>query len=282
MKYIGAHVSSSGGVENAPHNASEIGAKAFALFVKNQRQWFVKPLTVENIDGFKKGCEEHGYSMDYILPHDSYLINLGSPDAEALERSRNSFYKEIQRCEELGIKLLNFHPGSHLKKITEDECLDRIGESLNIMLDKTTGVTLLIENTAGQGSNMGYKFEHLAHIIDIVEDKSRVGVCIDTCHTFGAGYELRTKEGYEKTWLGFGDIVGFEYLKGIHLNDSKKEFASRLDRHESIGEGLMGIEPFKFIVNDKRFDDIPIILETPNSERWKEEIQMLYSLIELT
>jgi len=280
MKYIGAHVSSSGGVENAPHNANEIGAKAFALFVKNQRQWFVKPLTTESIDGFKNGCDQYSYSMDYILPHDSYLINLGSPDPEGLEKSRNSFYKEIQRCEQLGIKLLNFHPGSHLRKISEDECLDRIGESLNIMLDKTSDVTLLIENTAGQGSNMGYKFEHLAHMIDIVEDKSRVGVCIDTCHTFGAGYELRTIEGFEKTFKDFENTVGFEYLRAIHLNDSKKEFASRLDRHESIGDGLMGIEPFKFIMNDVRFDNMPIILETPNPDRWKDEIKMLYGLIE--
>jgi len=280
MKYIGAHVSSSGGVENAPHNAHDIGAKAFALFVKNQRQWFAKPLTSENIDGFKKACQEYGYDMRFIMPHDSYLINLGSPDPEGLQKSRNSFYKEIQRCEQLGIKLLNFHPGSHLRKISEDECLQRIGESLNIMLEKTSDVTLLIENTAGQGSNMGYKFEQLAYMIDRVEDKSRVGVCIDTCHTFAAGYELRTKEGFEKTFQDFEEIVGFNYLKGIHLNDSMKEFASRLDRHESIGDGLMGIEPFKFIMNDKRFDDMPIILETPNSERWKEEIKMLYGLIE--
>lgn len=280
MKYVGAHVSSSGGVENAPQNAHEIGAKAFALFVKNQRQWFVNPLTDENIEGFKKGCEERGYSMDYILPHDSYLINLGSPDPDGLQRSRNSFLKEIQRCEQLGIRLLNFHPGSHLKKISEDECLDRIAESLNIMLDKTSGVTLLIENTAGQGSNVGYKFEHLAHIINKVEDKSRIGVCIDTCHTFAAGYELRTKDGFDKTFKDFEDIVGLQYLKGIHLNDSKKEFASRLDRHESIGDGLMGIEPFKFLLNDARFDEMPIILETPNPDRWKEEIQMLYGLIE--
>jgi deoxyribonuclease-4 len=280
MKYIGAHVSSSGGVENAPHNANEIGAKAFALFVKNQRQWFAKPLTQENIDGFKKGCEQHGYDLNYIMPHDSYLINLGSPDADGLQKSRNSFLKEIQRCEQLDIKLLNFHPGSHLRKISEDECLDRIAESLNIMLDKTKSVTLLIENTAGQGSNMGYKFEHLAHMIDKVEDKTRVGVCIDTCHTFAAGYELRTKESFNKTFKDFEDIVGFKYLKGIHLNDSKKDLASRLDRHESIGDGQMGIEPFKFLINDKRFDDMPIILETPHPERWKDEIALLYGLIE--
>ena len=279
MKYIGAHVSSSGGVENAPLNAKEIGAKAFALFVKNQRQWFVNPLTTESIDTFKKSCQELDYSMDYILPHDSYLINLGSPKPEGLEKSRNSFRKEIERCEQLGIKMLNFHPGSHLKMISEDECLDMIGESLNIMLDKTNSVTLLIENTAGQGSNMGYKFEHLAHIIDIVEDKSRIGVCIDTCHTFGAGYELRTEEGFKKTFKAFEDIVGIEYLKGLHLNDSKKEFASRLDRHDSIGDGLIGIDAFRFIMNDPRFDDMPIILETPNPERWPDEIKMLYSMI---
>ncbi len=279
MKYIGAHVSSSGGVENAPLNAKEIGAKAFALFVKNQRQWYVNPLTTESIDAFKKSCEELHYSMDYILPHDSYLINLGSPDADSLEKSHNSFMKEIQRCEQLGITMLNFHPGSHLKKITEDECLDRIGESLNIVLDKTKSVTLLIENTAGQGGHVGYKFEHLAHIINRIEDKSRIAVCIDTCHTFGAGYELRTEEGFKKTFKSFEDIVGFKYLKGIHLNDSKKEFASRLDRHESIGDGLIGIDAFRFIMNDTRFDDMPIILETPNSDRWPDEIKMLYEMI---
>lgn len=276
MKYIGAHVSASGGVENAPLNAHEIGAKAFALFVKNQKQWFVNPLSSENIDGFKRNCAECGFSTDHILPHDSYLINLGSPDPEGLQKSRNSFLKEIQRCEQLGIKLLNFHPGSHLKKIPEDECLNRIAESLNIMLDKTSTVTLLIENTAGQGSNVGYKFEHLAHIINGIEDKNRIGVCLDTCHTFAAGYELRNKNGYETTFSDFEKIVGFKYLKGIHLNDSKKEFASRLDRHESIGKGLMGLEPFEYIMNDNRFDNMPLILETPDPERWKEEIEMLY------
>jgi deoxyribonuclease-4 len=279
LKYIGAHVSSSGGVENAPLNADEIGAKAFALFVKNQRQWFVKPLTTESIDAFKKNSEDLNFNMDYVLPHDSYLINLGSPDPDGLEKSRDSFLKEIQRCEQLGITMLNFHPGSHLKRISEEECLDRIGESLNIMLDKTNSVRLLIENTAGQGSNVGYKFEHLAHIINLVEDKSRVAVCLDTCHLFGAGYELRNEEGFNKTFKSFEDIVGLEYLKGIHLNDSKKEFASRLDRHESIGDGLIGIDAFRFLMNDSRFDEMPIIMETPNPDRWPQEIKMLYSMI---
>jgi deoxyribonuclease IV len=277
MKFVGAHVSSSGGVENAPLNAKEIGAKAFALFVKNQKQWFAKPLTTENIDGFKKNCSDHGFDMDYVLPHDSYLINLGSPDPEGLQKSRNSFLTEIKRCEQLGIKLLNFHPGSHLKRLTEDECLDRIAESINIVLDKTTSVTALIENTAGQGTNVGYKFEHLAHIIDKVEDKSRVAVCMDTCHTFAAGYELTTEQGFKTTFEQFEKIVGFKYLKALHLNDSKKEFASRVDRHDSLGDGLMGMEPFRFIMNDTRFDDMPLILETPNPDRWADEIKMLYS-----
>lgn len=279
MKYIGAHVSSSGGVENAPQNAKEIGARAFALFVKNQKQWFVNPLTNANIEGFKKYCSSFDFSMDYIMPHNSYLINLGSPDKDGLQKSRNSFLKEIQRCEQLGIKLINFHPGSHLRKISEDECLNTIAESINILLDKTTGVTLLIENTAGQGSNVGYKFEHLAHIIHLVEDKSRIGVCIDTCHTFAAGYELLTKSGFVNTFSTFERIVGFDYLKGLHLNDSKKEFGSKLDRHECIGKGLMGMEPFRFIMNDQRFDDMPLILETPDAQLWKNEIEMLYGLV---
>ena len=256
MKYIGAHVSSAGGVNNAPINAKEIGAKAFALFVKNQRQWFAKPLSTEEIDGFKKNIEDFGYSYDYIMPHDSYLINLGSPDPDGLKKSRSSFLKEVKRCEQLGIKLLNFHPGSHLRKISEDECLDTIGESLNIILDDTKGVTLLIENTAGQGSNVGYKFEHLAHIIDKVEDKERIGVCIDTCHIYAAGYDITTKEGFEKTFKDYGDIVGWKYLKGVHLNDSKKELASRVDRHDSIGKGLMGMSAFEFIMQDKRFKNM--------------------------
>lgn len=280
MKYIGAHVSASGGVENAPLNAKEIGAKAFALFVKNQRQWFASPLTTESIQNFKKNCEENGFSLDYILPHDSYLINLGSPDPDGLKKSRSSFLKEMQRCEQLDIKMLNFHPGSHLKKISEDECLDRIAESINMTLDKTSNVKALIENTAGQGTNVGYKFEHLAHIINKVEDKSRVAVCLDTCHTFAAGYDLSQKESFEKTFQHFDRIVGFQYLKGLHLNDSKKELASRVDRHDSLGDGLMGMEAFSLIMKDARFDDIPIILETPNPDRWPDEIKMLYSMAE--
>jgi deoxyribonuclease-4 len=281
MKYIGAHVSASGGVENAPVNAHEIGAKAFALFTKNQKQWFSKALTEENIHGFKENCEKYGYGPEHIMPHDSYLINLGNPVPENLKKSRSSFLDEMRRCEKLGIELLNFHPGAHLKKITEEECLDTIAESVNITLEKTSGVIAVIENTAGQGSNVGYKFEHLAHIIDKVEDKSRIGVCLDTCHTYSAGYDIKTKEGYEKTFEAFEEVVGFKYLKGLHLNDTKKEFGSRVDRHDSIGKGLLGEEVFRRIVNDPRFDKMPIILETPDESLWEEEVRMLYGMVEV-
>lgn len=278
MKYIGAHISASGGVENAPLNAKAIGAKAFAFFTKNQRQWVASPYTEQNINLFKSRCKELGYSPDHILPHDSYLINLGHPDDDGLTKSRNAFNDEMKRCEQLGLNRLNFHPGSHLNKMSIDACLDRIAESINLALELTHGVTAVIENTAGQGTNLGHTFEQIAHIIDKVHDKSRVGVCLDTAHTLAAGYEIRTKEGYEDTMTRFGRIVGFHYLKGIHLNDSKKELGTHVDRHDSIGKGVMGMELFTLIMNDSRLDDLPIILETPDESLWAEEIQLLYSL----
>lgn len=278
MKYIGAHVSASGGVENAPLNAHSIGAKAFALFTKNQRQWVATPLTKKSIDLFKQRCDEFGFSPDHILPHDSYLINLGHPEEEGLSKSRDAFLDEMQRCEQLGLNRLNFHPGSHLNKMPVDACLSRIGESINIALDKTEGVTAVIENTAGQGTNLGHTFEQIAHIIDKVEDKSRVGVCIDTAHTLAAGYEIRTKESFDETFTKFAEIIGFQYLKGMHINDSKKELASRVDRHDSIGKGLMNMDLFKFLMSDSRLDNIPLILETPDETIWADEINLLYSL----
>lgn len=277
MKYIGAHVSASGGVENAPANTYAIGATAFALFTKNQRQWTAKPLTDESIATFKSECEKYGYQPHQILPHDSYLINLGHPEKEKLQKSRNAFLDELQRCEQLGLDRLNFHPGSHLKQTDEETCLTTIAESINWALAKTQGVTAVIENTAGQGSNMGYALEQLQAIIERVEDKSRVGVCIDTCHAFTAGYELNTLEGYSNFWKNFEETVGFEYLKGMHINDSKKELASHVDRHESIGKGFIGIDFFKWLMNDARIDEIPLILETPNPNIWDEEIAMLKS-----
>jgi len=274
-KYIGAHVSASGGVENAPLNAHKIGATAFALFTKNQRQWFSPALTEQSIAMFKSRCEEYGYTAAQILPHDSYLINLGSPDVDSLEKSRKSFIEEMYRCEQLGLDRLNFHPGSHLKKISEADCLKTIAESINIALSETRGVTAVLENTAGQGTNMGHRFEHLRMIIDLVEDKSRVGVCIDTQHAFAAGYDLLSEEGFVNVWKEFDEIIGFSYLRGMHINDSKKELASRVDRHETLRNGLLGPTPFERIMKDSRFDNIPLILETPDEELWQEEIEWL-------
>ena len=279
MKYIGPHVSASGGVENAPLNAMQVGATAFALFTKNQRQWFSAPLSDKSIAAFKENLAKSGISTDYVLPHDSYLINLGSPDAEGLEKSRNSFIEEMHRCEQLGLKMLNFHPGSHLKQIPLEECLTRVAESINLALEKTSGVTAVIENTAGQGTNVGFSFHHLAHIIDKVEDKSRVGVCLDTCHTYSAGYDLKTEAGYKATFEEFENVVGFSYLRAIHLNDTKKEFGSRVDRHDSIGKGLLGMEFFERLMNDPRFDNMPLILETPDETLWADEIVLLQSLV---
>jgi len=292
-KFVGAHVSASGGVFNAPINAMEIGAKAFALFTKNQRQWVAKPLDEKTIEKFKENLAKSGILPKHILPHDSYLINLGHPEVEKLEKSRAAFIDELERCAQLGLDRLNFHPGSHLAKISkkdkenpevlqpiEEKCLDVIAESINIALDKTSGVAAVIENTAGQGSNLGYKFEHLAYIIDRVEDKSRIGVCIDTCHMFTAGYDIRTREAYDKTWDAFEKIVGFKYLMGMHINDSKPPLGSKVDRHHSLGKGEIGLDAFRFIMNDERMDDIPLVLETIDETIWKEEIELLYSFVE--
>ena len=289
-KFVGAHTSASGGVYNAIANAEAIGAKAFALFTKNQRQWVAKELDGETIDKFKTMLEASGILPRHILPHDSYLINLGHPDSEQLQKSRLAFIDELKRCEQLGLDRLNFHPGSHLEKVAkkdkenleimkpiEDKCLSVIAESINIALDKTQGVSAVLENTAGQGSNLGWRFEHLAQIIDKVEDKSRIGVCIDTCHMFTAGYDIRTKEAYDATWAEFERVVGFKYLMGMHINDSKPPLGSHVDRHHSLGKGEIGLDAFEFLMKDKRMDDIPLILETIDETIWKEEIALLYS-----
>lgn len=275
MKYIGAHVSAAGGVENAPLNAQKIGATAFALFTKNQRQWVANPLTADSITAFKNNCNKLGYKPHQILPHDSYLINLGHPEQSALQKSRDAFLDEMQRCEQLGLDRLNFHPGSHLNKISEEKCLATIAESINWTLEQTSEVIAVIENTAGQGTNLGFSFYQLKKIIEQVDDKSRVGVCIDTCHAYSAGYDIKTKAGFEKVFQEFDDVVGFQYLKGMHLNDSKKELGSRVDRHDSLGAGTLGLEVFECIMKDSRFDGIPLVLETPNEELWADEIKLL-------
>lgn len=279
-KFVGAHTSAAGGVFNAVKNAEAIGAKAFALFTKNQKRWEAKPLETDVIDKFQRALDDSGILPKHVLPHDSYLINLGHPEIEKRDKSFNAFVDEVQRCELLGLDRLNFHPGSHLKKIDEDKCLDAIAENMNRTLELTKGVSLVLENTAGQGSNLGWRFEHLAHIIDKVEDKSRVGVCIDTCHMFTAGYDIRTRETYDATWQEFSDVVGFEYLKGMHINDSKPDLGSHVDRHHSLGLGKIGLDSFKYLMNDPRMDDIPMVLETIDETIWDEEIKLLYSFVE--
>ncbi len=274
-KFIGAHVSAAGGVDNVPQRANEIGANAFALFTKNQRQWVAKPLTKDVIQRFKSECQKYGFRAEQILPHDSYLINLGAPELDKLEKSRAAFIDEMERCQQLGLTLLNFHPGSHLKKLSESDCLDRIAESINLAHQQVPDVIAVIENTAGQGTNLGWRFEHLAHIIDKVEDKSRVGVCLDTCHTFNAGYDLRTKEACEHTFAEFDRIVGMHYLRAMHLNDSKIPLGGKVDRHHSLGKGEIGWTCFEYIMQDARFDSIPLILETIEPAIWGDEIQQL-------
>ena len=279
MKYIGAHVSISGGVENAPLNAKAIGAKAFAMFTKNQRQWKSAPLSADSIAAFKKNCADCGFLPEHILPHDGYLINMGNPEADKRKQSLEAFIDEMTRCMQLGLDRLNFHPGSSLKQITDEECLSLIAGCVNTALDETEGVTAVIANTAGQGSNLGWKFEHLAYIIERIKDRSRIGVCIDTCHSFAAGYDLKTPEGYEKTMAEFDRIIGFQYLRGVHLNDSKSKLAGHLDRHNSIGAGELGTETFEMLMNDPRFDNIPMVLETIDETLWPQEIRELYAMI---
>ncbi|WP_391088216.1 deoxyribonuclease IV [Vibrio sp. NH-UV-68] len=274
-KFIGAHVSAAGGVDQAPLRAKEIGANAFALFTKNQRQWVAKPLEAAVILAFKQNCAKHGFSREQILPHDSYLINLGAPEQEKLEKSRQAFIDEMQRCHQLGLTLLNFHPGSHLNKISENECLAKIAESINLAHQAVPEVIAVIENTAGQGTNLGWRFEHLAEIIDQVEDKSRVGVCIDTCHTFAAGYDLSSATACEATFAEFERVVGMRYLRAMHINDSKIALGGKVDRHHSLGQGEIGWDCFEYIAKDRRFDSIPLILETIDPEIWPQEINKL-------
>lgn len=277
-KYVGAHVSAAGGVENAPLNAAAIGAKAFALFTKNQRQWVARPLSDTSIAAFRANLAKVGIRPEHVLPHDSYLINLGHPEPEGLAKSRRAFLDEMARCAQLGLPYLNFHPGAHLGKISEVACLARVAESIELALAEVPGVTAVIEITAGQGTNVGYSFEHLAAIIDAVHEKRRVGVCLDTCHMFAAGYDLRTWAQCDAVFAEFDRTVGFRYLKGMHLNGSKAKLGSRVDRHHSLQQGELGLEVFRYVMNDPRFDEIPMVLETIDESLWPEEIRLLYAL----
>jgi len=279
MKYVGAHVSAAGGVENAPLNAAKIGAKAFALFTKNQKQWQAKPLEAENIVAFKKNLETVAISPWLVLPHDSYLINLGHPDQEKREKSILALLAEARRAEQLGLHYLNFHPGSHLGAMDEEKCCAVIAAGMKRILAETSRVSLLLETTSGQGGYVGYRFEHLAAILALVGQEKRTGVCLDTCHVFAAGYDIRTAETYEKTMKRFEEIIGFQYLQAAHINDSKVDLGSRKDRHDSIGHGKLGMKAFALLMNDSRFDDMPLILETIDDSLWEAEIKLLYSLV---
>ncbi len=275
MKYIGAHVSISGGVENAPLNAGAIGATAFAMFTKNQRQWSAPPISEESAAAFRANCEKFGFKPEYILPHDTYLINLGQPDPEKRNYSFRAFVDEMKRCDQLGLVKLNFHPGSHLKLVTLEEELKLIAENVREAIDTVPNVCAVYENTAGQGTNVGFAFEQIATMLELTDRPGRMGVCLDTCHTYAAGYDLVSEEGYAKTFADFERLIGFEYLKGMHINDSKSVLGGRLDRHNSIGEGELGIGFFRRLMGDPRFDNIPLILETPNEELWPQEIATL-------
>jgi deoxyribonuclease-4 len=279
MKPVGAHVSAAGGVAHAVGNALAIGADAFALFTRNQRQWTSPPLAAAEVAAFRDALAASGIRPEHILPHDSYLINLGNPDPDKRRKSRDAFLDEARRVEQLGLTMLNFHPGSHLKEIEEDACLQLIAAELKTVLAETEHVILVAENTAGQGSNLGYRFEHLARLAGLLGGSDRFGVCLDTCHTAAAGYELATDEGYDKTMAEFGRIVGFPLLRGMHLNDMKGTTGSRLDRHAPLGEGTLGLAPFRRIMADPRLDGIPLILETPDETKemslWKKEIELL-------
>jgi deoxyribonuclease-4 len=280
MKYVGAHVSAAGGVENAPLNAGRIGARAFALFTKNQKQWQANPLTAASIAAFKKNLAASGIAPRHVLPHDSYLINLGHPDPEKRQRSVRALLDEALRVEQLGLPFLNFHPGSHLGELEEDRCLDIVADGMKRILGETASVGLLVETTSGQGSNVGYRFEHLARILERVASPKRSGICLDTCHIFAAGYDLRDGESYERTMGSFDAIVGRHYLRAAHLNDAKVELGSRKDRHDSIGRGKLGLEAFRLLMNDPRFDDLPLVLETIDEALWPAEIELLYSLVD--
>jgi deoxyribonuclease IV len=276
VKRVGAHVHTEGGVQNAPLVAKQIGARAFALFTKNQRQWQAKPYDPATIAAFRENLAQMGFLPDHVLAHDTYLINLGTSDPTNRKKSTVAFLDELTRCHQLGIKLLNIHPGNHLNLVSQERCLELIAEAINSALEQTQGVTVVLENTAGQGSSVGHSFEQLAAIIAQVKDKGRIGVCYDTCHGFAAGYDIRTKPAYRATFAAFEKTIGFRYLRGVHLNDSMGELGCKKDRHRSLGKGAIGLEAFRMIMADDRFDEIPLILETDDESLWPQEIEMLY------
>ncbi|KJE93875.1 endonuclease IV [Capsaspora owczarzaki ATCC 30864] len=283
-RLVGYHVSTAGGVQNAPVNAALVGATAFAMDTRSKRKWDSPPYTAATIQAFRKACCEHGYQPHQILPHGSYLINAGSPVPEILAKSRAALIEEVQRCEQLGLSQYNFHPGSTVGLCTTEKCIETIAESIDLAVGASKAVTVVVESMTGSGNVIGGKFEHLRDIIAHVKDKTRIGVCLDTCHMFAAGFDLRTRAEYDKVMNDFDRIVGFQYLRGLHLNDSKGELGCNRDRHENIGKGKLGLSAFELIMNDERFRNIPMILETPvsaevESDGYKKEIELLQSMV---
>ncbi|KAL0939135.1 DNA-(apurinic or apyrimidinic site) lyase [Colletotrichum truncatum] len=289
--YIGAHVSGAGGVQNSIQNAVNIGANAFALFLKSQRKWESPPLAADAKTQFLSLTKQHSYdAAAHVLPHGSYLVNLAQADAAKAKQAYTSFLDDLQRCEQLGVKLYNFHPGNTGGEAREEAC-GRIAAQLNAAHKATKTVVTVLENMAGAGNVIGTKFEDLKQIIDNVEDKERVGVCIDTCHAFAAGYDLRTPEKFEEVMKEFDEVVGNKYLKAFHLNDSKAPFASHRDLHANIGTGFLGLRAFHTLVNTELFQDMPMVLETPidrkdengksveDKQVWADEIKLLERLI---
>lgn len=277
---LGAHTSIAGGVDKAIERAAKIGCTTLQIFTKNSNQWHAKPLNVQVIQNYKRLLKLT--KIKPVIAHDSYLINLCAKDKLILEKSRTAFIDELERCELLEVSYLNFHPGSH-GGAGEEDGIKLVAESLNLVHEKTKGfkVKSMIETTAGQGTSIGYRFEQIRKIIDLVEDKSRLAVCIDTCHIFAAGYDIRSEKSYLKTIQEFDDIIGLKYLKAFHLNDSKKGLGERVDRHEHIGKGKIGITGFGSIMNDKRFVNLPKIIETPKGADLKEDIINLKTLLSL-
>ena len=278
MRFVGPHVSASGSPASAVANARAVGATGFALFVKNQRQWVGKPLPEAHIAEFRAAMAEAGFAAEQVLPHAGYLINLANPDPEMHAKSMASLLDELHRCEALGLDRLNLHPGSHLGKLSPEAACERVAQSINQALEKTRGVTVVLENTAGQGAYLGSTPEELARIVAGVSDKTRIGVCIDTAHAFGAGYDLRTPGGLEDFLASLDRTVGLGFLRGMHLNDSKAPLASHHDRHESLGLGHLGWAVFEAVAHDARLENIPLILETPDETRWAEEVRHLLTV----
>ncbi|KAF8125960.1 xylose isomerase-like protein [Boletus edulis] len=281
---VGAHVSAAGGIENTIVNAARVRANAFALFVKSQRKWSSPPLTDENVASFKARMNEFGYDPKYILPHGSYLVNLGNPDEAKREKSYECFLDDLRRCERLGLMFYNFHPGSTVGNATKEESISLIAQSLNRVHKDTSSVITVIENMSGAKNIIGSQFTELRDIIEQVDDKSRVGVCLDTCHLYAAGYDISTKAGWDETMATFDEQVGLSYLRGMHLNDSKTPLGSKKDRHENIGLGTLKLPAFLTILSDPRVQNIPLILETPTFEAmevWECEIKVLNALSEV-